>query len=440
MRSKLFPVLVLAVLVGALCCSAQLVVTPDLDGGVYEVRQIVHWHMDWRGRDPAPAVEYSVKRGGMTEIDKGELILTNNHARVDTKCDGPGTLLLEAIWKAKDGSERKSVAGAAVAPNRIPLSAPPPEDFDAFWKAKIKELKAVHANPKVENLDCGNTNLDYCKVTMDNIRGTHIYGQLARPHTGKTFPALLIVQWAGVYPLQKSWVTERAAEGWLTLNIEAHDLPIDNPPDFYHDTFNGALKDYWTIGNDDRDKSYFLRMYLSCYRAVEYLADRPDWDGKTLVVMGGSQGGQQTLMIAGLHPKQITAALAIVPAGCDMLGPNIGRAPGWPHWYQNTEGGKEPTKVHEASRYYDVANFVPHIQCPVLIGVGLQDQTCPPAGIFAAINQMKAPKDIVILPKAGHQEEGNSHAAYMQQCYSVWLPSLRQGKGAPVKSEKRPGI
>jgi cephalosporin-C deacetylase-like acetyl esterase len=168
---------------------------------------------------------------------------------------------------------------------------------------------------------------------------------------------------------------------------------------------------------------------------VEYLLQRPDWDGKTLVVMGGSQGGQQALMTAGLHPKKITAALAVVPAGCDMLGPVIGRAPGWPHWYDNTEG-KDPKKVHEASRYYDVANFVPHIQCPVLVGVGLQDQTCPPAGIFAAINQIKAPKEVVILPKAGHQDERNSHAAYMQRCYSVWLPMLRQGQGAPLKSEK----
>ena len=85
-------------------------------------------------------------------------------------------------------------------------------------------------------------------------------------------------------------------------------------------------------------------MYLSCYRAVEYLKTRPDWNGKTLVVMGDSQGGQQTLMIAGLHPKNITAALALVPAGGDMLAPDAGRAPGWPHWYFNTEGAKTRQK------------------------------------------------------------------------------------------------
>ena len=230
---------------------------------------------------------------------------------------------------------------------------------------------------------------------------------------------------------RKSWATDRAAEGWLALNIEPHDLPIDKPASFYKEQFDGPLKDYWSIGNDNRDTSYFLRMYLSCYRAVEYLKKRPDWNGKTLVVMGDSQGGQQTLMIAGLHPKNITAALALVPAGCDMLGPEIGRAPGWPHWYYNTEG-KDPVKVRAASRYYDTANFTPHIKCPVLVGLGLVDETCPPAGVLAAANQISAPKQIVILPKSGHQDHHGTQAHYNQLRYSVWLPALREGKLAPV--------
>jgi cephalosporin-C deacetylase-like acetyl esterase len=254
----------------------------------------------------------------------------------------------------------------------------------------------------------------YWKITLNNIRGTHIEGQLARPVEGGKLPALLIVQWAGVYPLQKNWVTDRAVEGWLVLDIEAHDLPIDESDAFYKDQFSGPLKNYWSIGNDDRDTSYFLRMYLSCYRAADYLAKRKDWDGKTLVVMGGSQGGQQTLMTAGFYPK-ITAALAVVPAGCDMLGPDIGRKGGWPQWYSNTEG-KDPAKVREASRYYDVANFTPRIKCPVLVGMGLIDEVCPAAGVLAAVNQISSPKEVILLPKAGHQDEHNTHGAYIQRC------------------------
>jgi cephalosporin-C deacetylase-like acetyl esterase len=237
---------------------------------------------------------------------------------------------------------------------------------------------------------------------------------------------MLMLQYAGVYALQKSWVTDRAAGGWLALNIEAHDMLIDASDK------SKIPEDYDIIGNDDRDQSYFLRMYLSCYRAVDYLRSRPDWDGKVLVVTGTSQGGMQTLMIAGLHPG-VTTAFARVPAGSDMLGPDIGRKGGWPQWYNRTRGGKDPRKVHEASRYFDVCNFAPHIICPVLVGIGLIDDTCPPEGILATYNLIKSPKQLVVMPKSGHQDLDGSHKAFFQ-IQEIWLSALRGGKPAPVSN------
>ena len=166
--------------------------------------------------------------------------------------------------------------------------------------------------PVLQTADSRRRGVNYWKLQLDNIRGTHIQGQLARPVAGGLLPAMLVVQWAGVYPLQKEWVTEHAAQGWLTLNIMAHDLPIDEPPAFYEQLSEGALTNYAAIGNDDREQSYFLRMYLSCYRAVEYLSERPDWDGRTLVVTGTSQGGLQSFVAAGLNPK-VTGLMALVP-------------------------------------------------------------------------------------------------------------------------------
>jgi cephalosporin-C deacetylase-like acetyl esterase len=226
-------------------------------------------------------------------------------------------------------------------------------------------------------------------------------------------------------------VLDPAGQGWLVLNISAHDLPIDQPPAFYQKESQGPLKDYAAIGNDDRETSYFLRMYLSCYRAAQYLAERPDWDGKTLLVTGGSQGGLQALMTAGLHPR-IAAAIANVPAGCDLTGPKAGRSPGWPMWYWKTEG-KDANKVIEASRYYDVVNFASHITCPILVGIGLIDQTCPPAGIFAALNQVKGFKEEILLPKGDHQGTANSHQALTDRA-AQWKELLKEGK--PVTASK----
>ena len=171
-------------------------------------------------------------------------------------------------------------------------------------------------------------------------------------------------------------------------------------------------------------------MYLSCYRAAQYLTERPDWDGRTLVVMGDSQGGMQTFVTAGLHPK-ITAGLALVPAGCDLTGPVVARAGGWPGWYFATQG-KDAGKVREASRYYDAVNFASRIKCPMLVGLGLIDETCPPAGVFAAINQLVGPKETVILVKSGHQDVRGSQEAFRRRRDNDWLPALQKGERPPI--------
>ena len=41
-------------------------------------------------------------------------------------------------------------------------------------------------------------------------------------------------------------------------------------------------------------------------------------------------------------------------AGCDMLGPSIGRQGGCPMWYWQV-GDKDAKKVRDASRYFDLA-------------------------------------------------------------------------------------
>jgi cephalosporin-C deacetylase-like acetyl esterase len=213
----------------------------------------------------------------------------------------------------------------------------------------------------------------------------------------------------------------------LALDIEAHDLPIDKPAAFYTQQFAGPLNNYWAIGNDDRDKSYYLRMYMSCYRAVEYLKNRPDWDGKTLVVMGASQGGQQALATGGLAPEDVTAVVVFLPAACDMLAPEVGRAAGFPDWWSQT-AGKDPAKVHTASRYYDPANFASRIKSPVYCGVALYDDLAPPSSVLAAMNNISTPKEIMMLPRAGHMEVNGSHREYYDRCYGVWLPALCAGR------------
>ena len=419
-----------ASLISGAARSQSLTVSPDRGDGLYQVGDTVHWTVESQGSDELSDVSFVVKEGGRRVVAQGELAFRNQIARLETTFDTPNTVLVDVSWRA-GGEVLHAMGGAVAAGEQIRAAAPPPEDFDAFWNAKLVELAHVPMNPQLAAAASGKTGVAYWEVTLDNIRGSHVHGQLARPEQGEKFPALLIVQYAGVYPLEKAWVTDRAAEGWMALDVEAHDLPIDEPAAFYDEQYQGPLKDYWAIGNDDPDASYYLRMYLSCCRAVEYLKSRSDWNGKTLVVMGTSQGGQQALVTAGLHPQDVTAVLAFLPAGCDMLAPEVDRAAGFPDWWSQT-AGKDPAKVHHASRYYDPANFAGRIRCPVLSGLGLRDDLAPPSSVLAALNNVTAPKEVIILPTAGHQDENGSQRAYNDRCYGVWLPTLRAGKPAPA--------
>jgi cephalosporin-C deacetylase-like acetyl esterase len=356
-------------------------------------------------------------------IDEGVVQVTDGTGTLKVAGKKVGTLLAELKY-----GDVKAFGGAVFNWPAIQPSAPEPDDFDEFWDSKIAELDAVPMDVVLEKVDVPG-DVDYWKITMNNIRGTKIQGQIARPKKveGK-LPAVLQVQWAGVYPLKQEWVTDPAAQGWLAMNIIAHDLPIDHDQEFYDTLKAGALNNYPAIGKEDRETSYFLRMYLSCYRAVEYLLQRSDWDGKVLHLKGGSQGGLQSIMLAGLNPA-VTSVTAKVPAGCDHTGELVGREPGWPKWYRCETGSDTALN---ACKYYDVVNFARRIKCPVLVGVGLIDTTCPPAGVIAMFNQLAGPKRLVVMPVSGHKNKNESQAAFLES-EQDWLAALREGRPLPLK-------
>jgi len=311
--------------------------------------------------------------------------------------------------------------GAAVAPEKLEPSASRPADFDSFWDSKIRMLKSIPENAVLTPSESGLADIDYATIRMDHINGTHVYGQLAKPKREGKFPALVIFQWASPpYPLQKKWVTDRAAEGWLTLNIEPHDVLPDQPPTYYS-ALPEELKKYQTIGRDDRDKNYFLQMYLADYRAVEYISGRSDWDGKTLVVMGTSMGGQQSLSVAGLNPK-ITHVIVNEPAGCDSNGPLHGRASGYPNWPADNP------KIMKTALYFDAVNFASRIKAASLVAAGFVDTTAPPVGIWTAFNQIKGPKEAAPMIDSPHNNLATPAQQFPYANRSAeWLNALVHG-------------
>ena len=411
MRNAMLVFLALATAANA---AESLAISPDRANGAYALGQKATWTIVVKdnGKPAAGSIDFEVSRGGARKIASGSLALSNGMATVSESRADPGTLLLTVRRKAPDGKAPKAhYGGAAFAWERIAASAPPPDDFDRFWQGKLAELKAVPINARLVRKDSGDPAIEYCHFTLDNLGGAKVHGQMAKPAGKASLPALLQVQWAGVYPLDRSWISWHAKAGWLAVNISAHDLPIAEPADFYARQAAGPLDDYPGIGNDNRETSYFLRMFLSCRRAVDFIGSRDDWNRKALVVHGGSQGGYQALVTAGLCPE-VTALAANVPAGCDHTGARAGRAPGWPNWASRTWKGRDAEKMLAASRYFDAMNFAARAKCHALVGLGLADTVCPSEGILATVNQLRGRKEVVLMPQADHMGD---HQAYQDR-------------------------
>ncbi len=410
----------------------QIALTAYKPSSIYSLGEPVGWQIALLpGAAPAGQYTFTIKKNNFEVIKSGQLDLSSGAAAIEVTLHEPAMLYVQV--SPPPGAGKEIVVGAAVAPERLQPSLPRPPDFDSFWAAKIKLLQRIPANPVLTPGTSELPAVEYATLTMDHINGGHVHGQLAKPAKAGKFPGLLILQWASPpYPLQKQWVTDRAAEGWLALNIEPHDVLPDQPAAYY-EALPAALKNYQTIGDDDRDKSYFLQMYLADYRAVEYLASRPDWDGKTLIVMGTSMGGQQSLCVAGLNPR-ITGLIVNEPAGADANGPLHGRAAGYPNWPSDNP------QIMRAAQYFDTVNCAARIKAPSLVAMGFVDTIAPPVGIWAAFNQIRAPKEAVPMIDSPH----NNFATPEQQLpytrrSAQWLGLLVHGNSAlPAGDEPSP--
>ena len=217
----------------------------------------------------------------------------------------------------------------------------------------------------------------------------------------KSLPAFLLVHGAGTgnVGVKEEWTN--LAGGMLLLSLSP--MPADSKGEAYN-ARKGRYAGYRHWGADNRDKVFFNMMYQRVYRALQYLKSRPEWDGKTLIVYGVSQGGGQALVAGGLDP-QITMVVAHVPALCSHGGREAGGDSGWPHYYQIPAYKKNRKAVLNATSYIDAVNFARNIKnARVLVTTGFIDRTCASESVFAAYNSIPSTnKKLHCTPTADHK-------------------------------------
>ena len=211
------------------------------------------------------------------------------------------------------------------------------------------------------------------------------------------------------------------------MDINAHGIPNGKPEQFYKDLEKGALKDYRYAGRESRDTCYFLGMFLRAVRAIDFLTAQPEWDGKTVVVYGSSQGGFQAFAAAGLD-QRVSFLAAGVPAGCDHTGAVAGRVNGWPKLVPNGVDGKPDAKVLQAARYFDNVNFAARTRAKgAFVTVGFIDATCPPTLVYAAYNRLPIPKEIYNDLPTGHANSPEATRARNKAVFN-YLSSVKSGR------------
>jgi cephalosporin-C deacetylase-like acetyl esterase len=478
---KLRIVLLLAVLMMPAATAGELTAAPLKSDGVYAVGDKVGWTVTPATPKAKALYTYTVRENGGSEIGKGSLDLTQGpgeialtpdhpmavYVTVDRAVPQPGEPTpaeaarintdLKALTAKNDPSLQAlyekypdlcllsqpcaapdpnvwlpplqayaAVLGAVVSPANIAPVALRPADFDAFWADRLKVQAKIPMNAVLTALPAPMPGIKFYRVKLDAM-GSHVQGYLAIPDKKGPFPAMIQYQWAGVYALIPWICANRAAEGWLCFNVVSHDMAPESA--------TGVPQNYPEIGNTSRETSYFLNMYLRDTRALDWVRTLPSWNKKALVVTGGSMGGQQSLVTAGLNPGKVTAVVVVVPAGGDSNGALGGRMAAYPFWPVS-----DP-KVAETAPYFDTANFASRITAPTMIALGLIDSVCPPSSTFSIANRIPAPKEIIPMPESDHNNyTPDKEGAFYQRSEEVFATILHGGKFKPNQRLTRPEL
>lgn len=378
----------------------QIVVTPDHPDWNYNTGdKAVFTIQVFKNNVPLDGVEvkYNIQPEQMKAMDEGTLKLKKGTATVEApKFRNPGFLRCNVSVEV-DGKTYSSYATAGFDPDKIEPSTTLPADFQEFWEKGKQDLAKIPMKPVMTLIPERCTDkADVYHVSINNIKGK-IYGILCKPKADGKYPAILHVPGAGIRPYYGD--VAGAEKGFVTFMIGIHGIPVNLDPVVYTDLATGALEGYQVSNMDDKDVYYYKRVYLGCVRSVDFIESLDCFDGKTIGVTGGSQGGALSIITAGLDSR-IDYLAAFYPALSDLTGYLNERAGGWPHMFRNSFTNK-PEKI-ETSKYYDVVNFARFVKVPGWYSWGYNDNVCPPTSMHAAYNVIPGKKELHIFQETQH--------------------------------------
>ena len=389
----------------------------------YKPGETMTFTLQLQGAKSIPPDTYFIswtRSGDDGKVEKGKAPASLTEPLViKTKLDKPGFVRIEALIVDKSGKayrksfrgdpntpegkkalnawERKDKrvffdGGAGVEPETL-QSVPEPKDFDAFWARRRARLAKVPLEAEKKELKNYSKSMNVYAVSI-KCAGPHpSTGYLSVPKKPGKYPVKVSFHGYGhTYPNKGHVVSPIVgSDDTIYFNFSPHGYELGREPEYYDEFFRSICSGGRTFGFDDKqnadpETSYFSGYTYRIMRALEWLKTLPEWDGKNLIVGGGSMGGMQSIWAADLD-KDVSLARPSIPWNCDI-------------------GGRDTLKrlisswyIHEtpALRYYDPVNLAKRISknCKVEITrAGLGDYCCPPSGVSILFNNIPGPKKI----------------------------------------------
>lgn len=331
-------------------------------------------------------------------VQKTDLILKERETTNDysIKKVTPGFYKIITCFDSKSAVVQE-ITMIGVAPEKIITKPTDVVSIAAFWDKAKRELATNEPHYKVEKADslCTATS-NVHSLEMQSIDNLTIRGWYIVPVGEAKHPAVLHLPGYSV-AMNPRWFINDSTMIHLALDIRGHGRSTDVVnPGFGSPGFIGV--------NIDKPEKYIYRgAYMDCVRALDFLFSRTEVDTTRVAVEGHSQGGGLALATASLCPERVRFCAAASPFMSDF--PNhIRIREVYKSEMQFYEKHNNTTKeqIRQTMNLIDVVNLVSNIKCPVLLGVGLFDDDCPPYINFAAYNNITPPKEYVIYPKTGH--------------------------------------
>ncbi|MBR6765175.1 MAG: DUF1653 domain-containing protein [Clostridia bacterium] len=369
-------------------------VVTDKDPLSYTVGEPIKFDISLRSNNEkvdATGFKYTVRQDDGKEFSGEGRCLTHETFTVETSLSRPGFVYLQIIALKPDGTVESLVdqcdSGAGADVHKLKLSFSKPEDFEKYW-ADIRSLIDGFTPELLEKKPFKQNVPDWCDcydIKVSTPIDTVASGYLSIPKGEGPFPLEISFRGYAVVGAMPMFSQDK-----ICVNFNAHGFENG----FTNEALMAKYPELNAYGfNKEENRSpfttYWRNMMIRNLAGGKWAKTIKEWDGRTFISKGGSQGAFQATIYAS-NDTDVTFLDIDVPWFCDLHKEESGYMKGW---------RPEPSV---ATDYFDTVLHAKKVKCPINIRGFLGDYVCPPSTLMTLYNEITAPKKITFIQSGTH--------------------------------------